>query len=400
MAKIKFGVVGTIRGITFIQLLQNMGDKACLHAVCENNDALLEKAKDKIAADVKIYADYDEFLDSGIEAVVLTNFFHEHAAFAIKAMEKGIHVISDTTAAPTLGDCVKLCEAVENTGCKYMLGANGPFKRGIQFIKKEYEAGKIGDVFYAEAEYLHYSPNGKPFADDSTHWRRMMPGTYYNMHTLGTLMYATGTMPKKVTATVVRVGDRAIQKNKLTDHEGAKILCEMDNGAKFDVTGCAAYGPTSKWYRLMGEKGVIETERYDETKVWFASSDVHFYPDEEKPEIEKYSPDYKDLNMASKEEVEGVTEEQMKLGHGGIDFWMLFYFIKYLNNEHEPFFNVYRATALSAAAILGWRSVLDGSKEYEIPDFSDKEARKAYKDDFLSPFADEASGNLISRKAN
>ena len=45
MAKIKFGVIGTIRGITFIELLQVMGDKACLHAVCENNPELLEKAK-------------------------------------------------------------------------------------------------------------------------------------------------------------------------------------------------------------------------------------------------------------------------------------------------------------------------------------------------------------------
>ena len=46
-AKIKFGVVGTIRGMTFIELLQVMGDKACLHAVCENNEKNLEKAKEK-----------------------------------------------------------------------------------------------------------------------------------------------------------------------------------------------------------------------------------------------------------------------------------------------------------------------------------------------------------------
>ena len=395
----KIGVVGTIRGITFIELLQNMGNRAELYAVCENSAELLEKAKDKIPAETKIYSDYDEFLDSGVEAVVLCNFFHEHASFAIKAMKKGIHVISDTTAAPTLGECVELCRTVESTGCKYMLGANGPFKRGLQFIKKEYENGKIGDVFYAEAEYLHYSPNGKPYADSSKHWRRMLPGTYYNMHTLGSLMYITGTMPKKVTATVVRVDQGAQRMNRLIDHDGAKILCEMDNGAKFDVTGCAYYGPTSKWFRLMGKKGVIETERYDETKVWFASSDVHFYPDEPKPEIEKFEPDYADLNMTSKEEFDSFTEEQKKLGHGGIDFWLVYNFIKYLNGEHEPFFNVYRATALSAAGILGWRSVLDKSKEYEIPDFTKEEDKKKYENDFLSPFAEEGSENLISRKA-
>ena len=399
MSKIKFGVVGTIRGMTFIELLQVMGDKACLHAVCENNEKNLEKAKEKIPAETTVYADYDEFLDSGIEAVVLTNFFHEHAAFAIKALEKGIHVISDTTAAPTLGDCVKLVRAVENSKAKYMLGANGPYKKCSQFIKKQIKEGKLGTPFYAEAEYLHHSPGAKPYDDDNMHWRRMMPGTYYNMHTLGTLMFITETMPKKVTATVVRVGDRALQRNKLIDHDGAKILCEMDNGAKFDVTGCAAYGPTSKWFRLIGEKGMMETKRYDETEVLFASSDVHFYPDEEIPEIEHFKPQYSELNMAPKEEFEGYTEEQMRLGHGGIDFWMLLNFIKYINGTYEPFFNVYRATALSAAAILGWRSVLDGSREYEIPDFTKEEDRKKYENDFLSPFAEEGSENFVPRKA-
>jgi len=227
----------------------------------------------------------------------------------------------------------------------------------------------------------------------------MMPGTYYNMHTLGSLMYVTGLMPKQVTATVVRVGDRAKQKNMLTDHSGAKILCRMDNGATLDVTGCAGYGPTSKWFRLIGEKGVLETKRYDETQVLFANANDHFFPDEEIPEIEVYKPQYAELDMVSKEEYADFTEEQMKLGHGGSDFWMLLYFIKYIKGEYEPFFNVYRATALSAAAIPSWRSVLDNSRTYTIPDFSNEEERKLYENDFLSPFATEESGNLIPRVA-
>lgn len=398
MNTIKFGVVGTIRGITFIELLQHMGDKACLAAICENG-TIKEEFKEKIPSEVPIYKDYDEFLDSGIEAVVLCNYFHEHADFAIKALEKGIHVLSETTAAPTLGDCVRLCRAVENSRAKYMLGANGPYKKGLQFIKKKINEGKIGTPFYAEAEYMHYSGTGKPYADDNMHWRRMMPGTYYNMHTLGSLMYVTGTVPKRVTASVVRVGDRAQRKNRLTDHDGAKILCEMDNGAKFDVTGCAQYGPTSKWFRFIGEKGVLETFRYDETKVLFADANDHFYPDEPMPALEYYTPKYDDLNMVSPEEFVNYTEEQMRLGHGGIDFWLILYFIKYINGEHEPFFDVYRSTALSAAAILAWRSVLDGSREYEIPDFSKEEDKKKYEDDFYSPFADKDSKYHVCSKA-
>ena len=399
MEKIKFGVVGTIRGMTFVKLLQVFGEDVCLHAVCETSAARAEETVKEIPAGVRIFDDYDEFLDSGVEAVVLCNFFHEHASLAIKALDRGIHVISDTTAAPTLGECVALCRAAERSSAKYMLGANGPYKKCLQFIKREIKNGKLGTPFYAEAEYMHWSPNSKPYADNSTHWRRMMPATYYNMHTLGSLMYVTETMPKRISASVVCVPGAAQRANRLIDHDGAKMLCEMDNGATFDVTGCVYYGPTSKWFRLIGEKGVLETKRYDETEVHFIAAENEYFPDEPIPEIEVYKPKYEELDMAPKAEFDGYTEEQMRLGHGGIDFWMLRNFIRYIKGEFEPFFNVYRATALSAAAILAWRSVLNGGLAFDIPDFTKEEDQAKYENDFLSPFAEEGSANLISRKA-
>lgn len=396
MRQLKFGVLGVRRGTTFIELLQIMGERACLTAICDTNAENVEKISDKIPQNVVVYSDYDEFLDSGIDAVILCNFFHEHAAFAIKALNKGVHVLSETTAAATMGECVALCRAAEQSEAKYMLGANVPYGRGIQLMKKMFEEGRLGEVCYAEAEYLHYSGGSGPSRYANTrHWRRLLPGTYYNMHTLGPLMYITGTVPKKVTARVAKCQKMVEAKQSLKDHVGAITLCEMDNGALFDVTGCSNYGPTSKWFRINGEKGVIETERYDETKVLFASSLGKFTPDDERSEIERYEPKYEELNMISEEEFSEFTEEQFKIGHSGMDFWLLLYFIKYLNGEYEPFFNVYRSVALSAAGILGWRSIINQCTEYEIPDFTKEEERKAYENDFLSPFAEEDSENLI-----
>lgn len=389
--------MGTIRGGTFINILQVMGDRARLWAICESDSEKAVAIREKVSDDVQIYADYDAFLDSGIDAVILCNFFHQHASCAIKAMKKGIAVLSDTTAAPTMAECVELVRTAEQTGTKYMLGANAPYKRCIQLMRKQYREGKLGKLYYAEAEYLHYSPNGKPYTDDNRHWRRMMPGTYYNMHTLGVLMYATDTMPKKITARAVYDEKSMKARNRLIDHNSAFSLCEMDNGAVFNVTGCAYFGPTSKWYRMIGEKGVLETRRYDETTVYFANSNDHFYPDEPMPEIEEYKPLYADLDMVPEEEYNQFTEDQRKIGHGGVDFWMTINFIKYLNGEYEPFFNVYRAAALSAAGILAWRSILDGCREYEIPDFTKEEDKRRYENDYLSPFAEDDSPNLIPR---
>ena len=401
MEQLKIGVLGARRGGTFIQTLQSMGDRACLYAVCENDPIVKRDRVDKVVPEgTLVFTDYDEFLDCGLDAVILCNFFHEHASFAIKALKKGIAVLSETTAAATLGECVELCKAVEETGTKYMLAANGPFKASIQYIKEAYENGKLGDVHYAEAEYLHYDINGKGCTDDTNrHWRRMLPGPYYNMHTLGTLMYVTGSMPKKVTAAVLG-GKHAKLKNSLKDHDGAKVFCVMDNGARFETTGCTSLAPTSKWYRFMCENGAIETERYSEGNVWFVPGELEFFPGGESHEFEKVTPTYDDVSMVTKEELYSFSDEQKNVGHPGIDFWLTYHFVKYLRGEHEPFFNVYRATALSAAAIMGWKSVLDGSKEYEIPDFSDKEGRKKYENDYLSPFADPDSDNFITYCAN
>ena len=77
MSKLKIGVMGTIRGGTFIELLQVMEDRACLWAVCKSDSEKAEAIREKLPADVQVYADYDAFLECGMDAVVLCNFFHE-----------------------------------------------------------------------------------------------------------------------------------------------------------------------------------------------------------------------------------------------------------------------------------------------------------------------------------
>ena len=62
------------------------------------------------------------------------------------------------------------------------------------------------------------------------------------------------------------------------------------------------------------------------------------------------------------------------------------------SDDVEPFFNVYRAVAMSATAILGWRSCLNHGENFKIPDFRDPEERNTVRDDDLTPFPDE-NGN-------
>src|SRR5262249_56847108 len=104
---------------------------------------------------VATYTDYDTFLAHEMDAVVLANYFHQHAPFAIKALAAGKHVMSETTACKTIAEGVALARAVEKSGRSYPFAENYPFTAVNQEIQRLYRAGEIGEVRYAEGEYNH-----------------------------------------------------------------------------------------------------------------------------------------------------------------------------------------------------------------------------------------------------
>lgn len=60
-------------------------------ALCDFNKKRRNEGLEKLGIEVQAF---DEFIEYDMDAVVLANYFHEHAFFAIKCFEKGIHVFS------------------------------------------------------------------------------------------------------------------------------------------------------------------------------------------------------------------------------------------------------------------------------------------------------------------
>lgn len=376
--KLRIGVMGLVRGAFMLRAAKLLTDDMVISAVCELNDETIEKQRVNFAPETKVYKDFDEFINSGLDGVVLCNYFHEHAKYAIKAMEAGVPVLCETTAAPSLGECVELVEAYERTGTLYMLGANSQYFAAFHAMKAKYEARQYGELLFAEAEYVHPSENKNPKEPDkeNLHWRQTLPSCYYNMHTLGTLMYITNTVPVKVTG-------KAVVKEmpgKLSNTPKTFALTQMDNGAVFNTTGCVGVGVYGKWCRLCCETGTIESTRNEWELKWLMEFDVA-------DSFKKTWQSWSSSGSITKEEEAKYGEAICMVGHGGIDFILALDFIKAIRGEKEVFFDVYRSAALSAAGILTWYSILDNSKEYIIPDFKDKKARDLVRDDYRVPFA-------------
>lgn len=385
MKKIKIGIFGFWRGQSLVDNILALDGE--IVAVCDKSEKRLTQAKQKLGNTTVLYKDFDSFIEhNGLEAVLLTNYFHEHYEYAVRCLEKGIHVLSECISNSTMAEGVKLVEAVEKSKAKYMLLENYPFMLFDQEMKKITDGGSLGKILYAEGEYNHAGNvygNGEKdtwedianLYDSDKHWRCYLPRTYYVTHSLAPIMYATGASPIRVTAMPIyqpapQDCDRASQVG-----EKASIITTLnDDNSVFTFTGCAGFGGSENSYRLCGEKGMIENVRgtngkimlrYNEWQIPNGLSAVNYY-----------DPQWNDPD-----------EELIKhAGHGGGDFCIIREFLTCIREDKDPVFDVYFATRMASVGILGHRSQMEFGVPYDIPDFRNKADRDKYRDDNLSPF--------------
>lgn len=385
MKKIKFGIFGLGRGSSFYDsIIANNGD---LVAVCDFDENKFASAKEKFS-DVTTYTDFDEFINhEGLEAVFLCNYFHEHAEYAIKALEKNIHVLSECTSNISMGDGVALVRAAEKSDAYYMIAENYPFMKFNQEMRRVYRSGVLGKVLFAEGEYNHPILNQKDikkYCPNSKHWRYHIPRIYYITHSLGPLMYITGAVPKRVTAMPIFAplneenGGGSLYW-RLPDRS-AVVTCLNDDDSVFRVTGWSHFGGHANTYRVAGELGQIENIRGEDNKVVLSFNEEHTPEGMER--VSKYDADFSPEDKADAENA----------GHGGGDYFIIREFFNSIRENRKPMFDEYFATTMASVAILGHRSALEYGVPYDIPDFHKEEDRIRYENDFLSPCYD-SKGN-------
>ncbi len=384
MASIKMGVFGAWRGNSYIDLMLSEPE-IDLVAICDKNaDTLCD---DKRLEEIPKFRNFDEFLASGKEngmnAVFLANYFHQHAPFAIKAMNAGLDVFSECTAASTLRECVELVETVEKTGRKYMLCENYPFSNEMLKMEEITQEGALGSLLYAEGEYNHSGSADelKRLTPGRYHWRAWMPRTYYLTHALGPVMYITKTEVRYVSARASHSDLLYELREWRHNYDGAAhMLCEMSGGMTARFTGCTAMASDYGRYRVCGDISGVEAGGYipggKVRQFWHE----HTKPEGQSENTALINPEFKD------------DEKAKESGHGGGDYRVVQNIKDYLICGKEPFFDVYRAVNMSATAILGWRSCLNHGENFRVPDFRNKEEREAVRGDDLTPFPDE-NGN-------
>ncbi len=384
---IRIGVVGVGRGRDMIRYCRSVKG-AELVAICDSYAPLLEKAKRDFAdGDITFYDDYDEFLNHGMDAVVLANFATRHTPLAIKALEKGINVISEVLPVQTMKEAVELAEAVEKSGKKYFYAENYCYMASTRTMKRLYEEGVLGEFEYGEGEYMHNcEPDWSNLTfGDPNHWRNLMHACYYCTHSIGPLIHITGLKPVKVSGFEVPFNARMKRMGAKAGPIGIEMIT-LENGAILKSIHGVGPARNSIWYSLYGSKGRMESSREDEENGTFHNLIVNC---DENEGDNKNAPE----KVSTSDHLTRLAE---MTGHGGADYYVMHHICESLRgNENADVIDLYEALDMFLPGMFAYFSVLEGGIPMEVPDLRNPEEREKWRNDTRCTDPEVAGDMLI-----
>lgn len=373
MKKIRVGVLGARRGETMINYCKQ-AENAEVVAVCDKAVYLLDEVRrESEGLPVAYYDNFEDFIKHDMDAVVLANYANEHAPFAIRAMEEGKHVFSEVLPVQTLKEAVELIEAVERTGKIYAYGENYCYMAAPREMRRLYREGKIGEFEYGEGEYVH---NCEPIwpeiaYGEKDHWRNHMFSTFYCTHSLGPILHITGLRPVSVTGFEPTNNDRRIRTGSRSATYGVEMVT-LENGAIVKSIHGDLYRNNIS-YVVYGTKGRMESAREDAER----GGHDRIYINADAVEGDYGAPTKIETYLPAERE-----EKSRGFGHGGSDFWSMYYFIeKIRGDETADMIDVYEALNMSLPGLFAYRSILAGGAPMQIPDLRKKEERDKWRDD-------------------
>lgn len=114
---------------------------------------------------VPAFADYDEALDQGVRAALICSPTRLHLEQSLQAARKGCHLFIEKPVASSLEGMEQLSAEVHANHIKTLVGCNFRFHPGLQKVKSLLDAGTVGNIVSARAQFGQYLPDWHPWED-------------------------------------------------------------------------------------------------------------------------------------------------------------------------------------------------------------------------------------------
>lgn len=356
MRKLKVGIVGLRRGTTYAQLFNNH-PRTEVVALCDINPEALEKTRMTLGLNSsQCFRNYDDLLKADLDVIVIATPIPFHAEQSIKALENGKHVLCEVTAADNIKDCKRLVQTVKRTGMKYMLAENMCYVHFIREWRKIIQEGKLGKIYYAEAEYLHEirdlikdPKTGKLF------WRAKHPPLHYCSHSLGPLLMILDDYIVKATASgkemniMPDVGVGAI------DMQVALFETKKGVTIKLLKSHVLPRKPAFHFYTIYGTKGCVEN-----TGSRAGTFKGLLYIEGEDKAVREIDCAWSDP---------ALPEEAKAGGHGTSEYLLIEDFIKSIDEDTKPPIDVVRGVNMTIPGLIAHEVALKENTWLDVPYF-------------------------------
>lgn len=264
MAQLKVGIVGTgwVSGEYIKAFGHNPG--TVVTALCGTSAAkAAAKATEYGLSHAQAFGDYDAFLaQSVVDIVVIATPNHLHADQAVKAAAAGKHIVLEKPVATTWDDMKRVRDAVRRNGVKSIVGFVLRWNELLQTAKALVADGTIGELFYAEVDYMHaITPDYSCYE-----WSRHADtgGSILQVggcHAVDGLRWLLRAAPTEVVALSSRVREDFEQDTTIV------LLVKYENGALAKV--CGSYDNVSPYIynlKLFGRNGTLVNDELCSTR--------------------------------------------------------------------------------------------------------------------------------------
>lgn len=397
MLKLKIGFIGLgQRGCAYgmkdgsIGLLGNVlnNSNVSVTAICDIYSARLDFASKKIVESGQDEplktTDYNELIESGVDAVIVCTNWAMHVEVALACMRKKVPVAIEVGGSHNLEDLWKLVDCYEETKSPFMFLENCCYYKDELLATSLARNGKLGDISYCQGGYCHDLREeiiGQGLRQN--HYRLEEYKNHdcenYPTHELGPIIKLLGITRGNRFTKLVSMSSKSqglseyIKNHKEYSNLKGEVfkqgdivttMIECENGEtvmiKLDTTLPRLYdrnltvSGTKGFYCQTTQAVILDDGRYNHEAQPYR--DAFFNQDE----FNEYLPD----------DWKTITEEQLKTGHGGMDYIMLKYFFEAVKNKEEMPIDVYEACAMMCVTALSEISIKNGFIPVDVPDFT------------------------------
>jgi len=361
---INLGIVGAAgRGGSFKRACEGI-PRLRVHAVCDANVEKLEEARQALGA-TEMYADFDEMLaKSAVNAVLIGTPMHFHAPQSIAALKRGIHVLSEVTAAVSIEECRQMVAAAKQSRAIYMMSENYCYIRQNIVIGELVRRGMFGQPYYAEGEYLHDLKELNEITKWRRKWQAGINGVTYGTHSLGPILQWL--QKDRVTEVCCAGSGHHYRDPRGAEYETEDtcvMLCRLASGGlvkiRMDMLSTRPHSMAN--YSLQGTDGAYESSRApgEPHRIWLKSRSKS---SEEWMSLDSMGDEYLPAWYRENEEL------AKKTGHGGGDFYALLDFFSTITGKKPCPIGIHEAMDMSLPGLVSQQSIQQKGAWLPVPD--------------------------------